>query len=51
MMDKEARILKAMVELLRVLPDQKKDYLLGWVEGAAATVSMMPQQAAERPGA
>ena len=34
--NKEKRILASMAEALTVLPDEKKEYLLGFAEGAQA---------------
>lgn len=50
MSEKEKKILETIAMVVKGASAQNKDYLLGWVEGAAAMVCGQ-QQAAERPSA
>lgn len=47
MSDKEKRIMENLEKVVREASEPTKDYLLGWVEGAAAVVCGQ-QQAAEQ---
>lgn len=51
MSDKEKQILEKMAEVVKSAPASTKDYLLGWVEGAASVACDPPPPEAERPGA
>lgn len=50
MSEKEQRIMETLAKVVKGSSAQNKDYLLGWVEGAASVVCG-PQQAAEKTGA
>ena len=43
MSEKEKRILETFNKVVKPAPPQTKDYLLGWVEGAASAVSTSQQ--------
>lgn len=49
MSEKEKKIMETIAKVVKGASAPTKDYLLGWVEGAAAVVC--GQQAAERPSA
>lgn len=54
MSEKEKKIMETIAKVVKGAPAPTKDYLLGWVEGAASVVCgpMPPERtAAERPGA
>lgn len=50
MSEKEKRIMETIAMVVKGASAPTKDYLLGWVEGAAAVVCGQ-QQAEDRPGA
>lgn len=43
--------MEKMAEVVKAAPASTKDYLLGWVEGAAFVAYAPPLQEAERPNA
>lgn len=45
MAEKEKQIVQAMADAIASLPDEKKEYFLGFAEGAAA----MAEQVKEKP--
>ena len=49
MSEKEKKIMETIAKAVKSASEQKKEYLLGWVEGAAFT--LCGQTAAEQPGA
>ena len=54
MSEKEKKIMETIAKVVKGASAPTKDYLLGWVEGAASVVCgpMLPDKpAAERPGA
>ena len=54
MSEKEKKIMETIAKAVKSASEQKKEYLLGWAEGAASVVCgpLLPEQAAaERPGA
>lgn len=54
MSEKEMKIMETIAKVIKGASAPTKDYLLGWVEGAASVVcGQMPPEntAAERPGA
>ena len=50
MSDKEKSIAKALAEAAKVLPDEKKEFLLGYAEGVAAMVGAPGVPAKSSPG-
>lgn len=50
MSEQEKRIMETLATVVKGASEQTKDYLLGWVEGAASVVCG-PQQAAEKNSA
>ena len=50
MSEKEERIMNTMAKAVNSSPERNKDYLLGWVVGAASVVCG-PQQTAEKNSA
>ncbi len=38
MSEKEKRIVTAILKAVKIAPQPKKDYLLGWAEGAASMI-------------
>ncbi len=45
MTKQEKRIMQSLLEAFRVLPESKKEYLLGFAEGAAAMQEHHPEPA------
>lgn len=50
MSEQEKRIMETLATVVKGASEQTKDYLLGWVEGAASVVCG-PQQTAEKTNA
>lgn len=48
MSEKEKKIMETIAKAVKSASEQKKEYLLGWAEGAAFT--LCGQTAAEQPG-
>ncbi len=53
MTEQEKNIVKTILKLAKAAPSRKKDYLLGWAEGAASMVDQITQaqNAAQQPPA
>lgn len=49
MSEKEERIMNTMAKAVNSSPERNKDYLLGWVEGAASVICG-PQQLPAKDG-
>ena len=48
--EKEKKIAKALAEAAKALPDEKKQYLLGYAEGVAAMVGKTSGDGAHKTG-
>ncbi len=43
MSEQEKNIMKTILKVVKTAPSRKKDYLLGWAEGAASMVDQIAQ--------